>query len=69
MTELSLLDSTQKTMSIPYIITHNKNKREAKTIEVGINTDFEIINTTHPKVCKYTHFNNTIKKEQNLKSM
>ena len=36
-------------MPIPYIITHNKNKREAKTIEVAINTDFEIIYTTHQK--------------------
>ena len=46
----------------PDIIIHNKIKRGVKIIEVGITNNFRIINTTHQKVCKYTDFNNTIKR-------
>ena len=53
----------------PDIIIHNKNIREIKIIEFCIINEFGILNTTPWKICKYTDFNNFIKREWNLKSI
>ena len=44
-------------------IFHDKNKREVNIIEVVITNDFGILKTTYRKICKYSDFNNAIKRE------
>ena len=53
----------------PDIIIHNKKKKEAQIIEIGITSDIGITATTHRKTIKYADFKNILKREWELNNV